>query len=509
MRTTRITLTLSLLSGLGASPALAQQILPTPDPAPTAPPAVEPAAAPAPDQPAPASTAPVVVAQAGTAAPSSASSVAAPAAELKAQAPAPVSAAGPTKATSLLDALVGGKIGASVRYRFEYLDRQDLPLHARASTMRLTLGYETKPLYGLSVFAQFEGVTNLGEKDWRLPSADPAANEGDRPRRPPVADPVGNELNQAYLKYASKYLTMKLGRQDVALNNARFISVSPWRQSNQTIDAAAVDLTPLPGLGATYMFLGRVNRVIGTGAKDGSLEMKSHVGNLTYKRVGIVQIALYDLYLDYEDLPLLSIDAAGMPRRAPDGSTNSFGARVEGPLKLSDTWSLLYALDVARQVDIAENPLEVKANYLQLEAGLAYKGFGLRTIYSSRGGAKDPVKGNSFQTPLAHPWDGWTENFLVTPKTGLRFVAGALAGPVPGVEGLTFTSAYYEYFGETNSDHYGREVDFGIEYRFVKIDKNWTLGNRFAYYMGDELTADKLPSGAANLRTSVYTMYAF
>lgn len=533
MRTATLTLTATLIGGLCAPAVLAQTTAAPPagaetPPAPVPPP--EPTPAPEPEAAAGAgplaSAAPAAAAAIGPVAQvSTVTTAPAPAAEVRATPPA-------ARPPGLVEALIGGKVSASLRYRYEYLDREDTPLHSRLSTMRLALGYETKPFHGLSVFGEFEGVAAIGSNDWKVPTNDAAYKHnlmGENANRPVAADPVGNEVNQAMLKYTSPWLTVKLGRQNVALNNARFISFSPWRQANQTLDAANVEVTPLKGLAINYLFINQANRTIGHDALDGQLKMSTHVANVTYKRPGIVNLAAFNLYLDYRDLPVLVTATGaplinmmtGMPTRLADGSSNSTGVRIDGPYKIDDAWGILYALDFAHQRDVAGNPLKVRANYYGAELGLAYKGFGLRGQYNVRQGTSDFATGEAFQTPLSHPWDGWTENFLRTPKMGLRIAAAHLAGPIPGVDGLTFTSAYYEYFAERTGklsatspefqagDHYGREVDAGLEYRFVGLDKNWLVGARFAYYDEDKLKPVQVPIGAANLRTSAYTMYSF
>lgn len=444
-------------------------------------------------------------------------------------APAEVATAAkpPAPQPSVVEALIGGKIAAALRYRYEYLDREDLYRHARASTLRAALGYETRPLYGFSVFGQFEGVANLGPSAWRLPTSDGTArqNRGDNAERPIIPEADGNEINQAYVKYASPLLTVKLGRQEVALNNSRFISVIPWRQSNQTFDAASVDLAPVAGVNLAYLYLAQVNRAVGTNVLDGQLKMRTHVGNLTYKRPGQINLAVFNLRLAYRDLPIVvnaqgapvTNATTGEPQRVADGSTNTVGTRIDGPFKLDDAWSLLYGVDFARQTNIAGNPLTVATSYYNAEIGIAYQGFGLRGQLSVRQGTDDPARGEAFQTPLAHTWDGWVENFTRTPKTGLRLFAVHLAGPVPVVPGLTLTLAFFDYYAErahpdgsvARGEHYGREFDSGAEYRFTQLDKNLAVGGRFSYYFEDTLAPVKIPLGAAHLRAAFYTSYAF
>jgi hypothetical protein len=460
---------------------------------------------------------PAAWAQASSSSPSSAAT-----AEVSAAA-----ASAPAQQPSVIEALIDGKISAALRYRYEYLDREDLARHARASTLRAALGYETKPFYGFSVFGQFEGVTNVGPSDWRLPTGDGTAkqNQGTNAERPIIPEADGNEINQAYVKYANSFVTAKLGRQEVALNNSRFISMIPWRQSNQTLDAANIDVSPLAGINLNYIYVNQVNRPVGPNVLDGQLKLKTHVGNVTYKRPGQVNLAVFDLRLVYRDLPFLTNaqggsvinPATGEAQRVADGSTNTIGTRIDGPFKLNDAWGILYAVDFARQTNVAGNPLKVAANYYNAELGVAYKGFGLRGQFNVRQGTDDPSKGEAFQTPLTHTWDGWVENFTRTPKTGLKLLAAHLTGPVPGVAGLSLTLAYFDYFAErahpdgsvARGDHYGREFDSGAEYRFVSLDKNLAVGGRFSYYFEDKLAPAKIPLGAAHLRTAFYTSYAF
>jgi hypothetical protein len=428
---------------------------------------------------------------------------------------------------TLVEAIIGGKVAAALRYRYEYLGREDIDLAARVSTLRVALGYETKPFYGFSVLGQFEGATSIGRQEWRVPTADMAYKPNQQHQnlmRPLVADTVGSELNQAVVKYATSWLTMKLGRQELTLNNGRIISVVPWRQRNQTMDAANVDVSPFKGANANYVFIRQANRVVGGDALDGQLKMNTHVGNLTYKKPGLVNVAVYDVYLDYRDLPQVvtaagapMVDMLGAPVRIADGSTNTVGGRVEGPFELNDAWGLIYALELTHQSDVGGNPLAVDAYNYGAELGVGYRGLGLRAQYNVRGGTRTPMTGEAFQTPLAHSWDGWAENFNRTPKSGLRLLAAHLAGPVPVVKGLALTLAYFEYFAHTDlpdgsiaaGDHYGRELDAGLEYRFVGLDKNWLIGGRLAVYAADQLAPSMIPNGAGNLRTSLYTSYAF
>ena len=213
----------------------------------------------------------------------------------------------------------------------------------------------------------------------------------------------------------------------------------------------------------------------------------------------------------------------GQPQRLADGSTNSVGTRIEGPYKLDDRWGVLYAVDFAHQTRHRGQPARGRrpttttpsSAWPTRASGCA------RSTTSAQGTSDDPATSEAFQTPLSHPWDGWTENFLRTPKTGLRLLAAHLAGPVPGVDGLTLTGAYYRLL---RRHHRAAQRDGGVRrwrslrprarrrprvsLRQARQEPGWSAA-RVAYYKDDKLKPPQIPLGAANLRTSAYTMYAF
>ena len=433
-----------------------------------------------PAPPAPAPTAPPVATPTLTVAVAPAPASSADASVSARTSAAPV-AAKATAQPTLVQAIVSGPVLVDMRYRFELIDQEGLPESARASTLRAALGYETRPYHGFSVLGQLLAVAALGPDDYRIPTL-PDQNKMEYPV---ILDPLGPQVGQAFARYTHPWFNLKVGRQEVALNNGRFVSVSTWRQSHQTLDAAQVNLTPLTDMVLSYTFVARLNRVMGVEASDGQLDMKSHLVNTSYKLPGVGSAAAYGLLLDFGDMT--------------QWSTSTFGLRLEGPFSLSDNWSLLYALEGARQRDAYSNPNQLSADYFLVEAGLGYKGLGLRAQFNQRGGRSATDK---LFHPLTNPWDGWTEKLVVTPDQGLRVATASLSGPVPWVAGLTITLAHFEYWGQSTSAHYGRETDAGAEYRFVGLDKNWALGFRFAYYQADRLMTD-------TLRTAAYTAYTF
>ncbi len=379
------------------------------------------------------------------------------------------------------DADESGKTSIDLRYRYEYVADDATTFAAQASTLRASLGYRTRAFHGFSVLGQLAAVGAIGPDFYRVPTSPTQNNMA----YPTVVDPTGLMVDQAYAQYEASWLTARLGRQELAFNNTRFLSTTPWRQVHQTFDAASVVVKPTEGVSIQYALTGRVNRVTGREASDGQLLMLGHLINATYTRQGVGSLAVYDLHLDYlED---------------STSSTNTLGARASGPLRIDDEWSFLYAAELAHQTDAGQNPNHFAANYYLAEAGASSRGISGRVQYNVRQGSGPTDK---LSTPLSHPWDGWTEKFATTPDSGLRTWSLALASAVPTVRGLSVSTTYYDYGSQTTKAHYGSELDAGVEYRLFGIDEHWTAGSHVSFYKADKLLTD-------TLRMSAYTAYNF
>lgn len=374
-----------------------------------------------------------------------------------------------------------GETSLDLRYRYEYVDDDAATFAAQASTVRAALGYQTRSFHGLRAVGQLAAVGTLGPDFYRVPMSPTQDNMA----YPTVPDPAGVMVDQAHVRFDASWLTLKLGRQELAFNDTRFVGPGPWRQVRQTFDAASVVVRPVDGVSVQYALTGRVNRMTGRDARDGQQLLLGDLVNARYERRGRGSLAVYDLHLDY------LMDSTS--------STNTVGARVEGPLQLDADWSLLYAAELARQTDAGTNPNPFAAGYYLAEAGAAFRGFSARVQYNVRegDGALDKLS-----TPLSHAWDGWSEKFEITPDAGLRTMSVSLAGPVPRVRGLSVSAAYHEYWSQSTKAHYGREQDLGVEYRLGRVDPRWTAGSRVSFYDADQLHAD-------TLRMSVYTAYGF
>jgi alginate export protein len=385
-----------------------------------------------------------------------------------------------------------GKISFDTRFRFEGFQRDGAPFTATAyaPTLRLALGYETPAYHGFSVFAQGEAVLITGPADYSVPALPPQ----NRPNLPAILDPKSLELSQGYLKWThgipDKRLTLTFGRQELTLNDGRFLNISNWRQVHGTFDAARVDAELPLNFSITYAFINRFYRQDGYNATDGQQPMHSHMWNLAWRRPDRIRIALYGLLLDF---------------RAPAQfatSTQTYGLRVTGPYQFDKDWSLVYTAEYANQKNYGTNPNRVDANYYLGELGPGWRGFTFKAGYALLGGRSVTDK---LTTPLAPPFNGWTDLFFNNPSggggNGLQARYLNASGPIRFLDGAVATLIFYDYHSDNLHIHYGKELDSAMAYKVKRVSNRWEIGWRFGRYWSDQLFTPAL-------RTSVYTSFA-
>jgi len=417
------------------------------------------------------------------------------AATYSAKHPAPDVIRDDVPADNLWEMFTKGKFSGQARYRFEIQDQDSfssVPIDdlGIASTLRLALGFETAEYHGFSLFAEGEGVLRLGYEDRYHIPRNPTH---DNPEYPIVADPEQIELSQFWINWEIPETTvaLRVGREDLQLLNGRFIGNSSWRQNHQAMDLASIKGSMELGggkLAGMYAYLDRVYRTVGWDATDSPLGMESHLFTLEWSKKDVITATAYGLLLDYDrsDQDYLS--------------TSTTGIRISGPYMFGSDMGIHYTADYAYQSDYADNPNNIGVSYWQLEAGVVYKKHKLFAGWTVLEGKSAT---NKVTTPLAPPFNGWTEKFLLNPSLGDSHGLDALyltaTGPVPGVSNLTYTITFYDYYSDSNRIHYGNELDAQLEY---KLGKYWSAGWRFGNYWADELFTD-------HLRTSVYVAFTF
>jgi hypothetical protein len=393
---------------------------------------------------------------------------------------------------SLWSVFKEGKVSAEARYRFEAFERDGAhyTAPAYAPTLRLTLGYETTSFHGFSAFAQGAAMIVTGPADYSIPTL-PSQN---RPDRPAIFDPRYVDLNQGYVRWThgpqNKNLAVTVGRQEIMLNDGRFITISSWRQDHQTFDAAKFSAQLPWNVSFTYAYLNRVYRVVGHDATDGKPPMHSHLLNLAWAKPSQVNVSLYGVLLDFRE-PVLYAQ-----------STRTFGLRVTGPYQFSKHWSAFYAAEAANQRDFGTNPNRVDENYYLGELGPAWHGIGVQAGYALLQGR---TATDILTTPLAHPFNGWTDLFVNNPSLGnshgleARYLTAKGAPSL--LNGGDFTVTYFDYHSDSNRIHYGGELDMAMAYKVRKVSNRWEIGWRFGRYWADRLFTNAV-------RTSIYTSFS-
>lgn len=343
------------------------------------------------------------------------------------------------QAANLGEALKQGKFSLNLRYRYENVADDLVPdKDAHASTLRTAFGYRTLPWHGASAFIEAENVTVLGNDLYNNRGAGSHWNGVED--RPVVADPAITEINRAYLNLALIPDTvLRAGRDEILLDNQRFVGNVGWRQNHQSFDAVALSNESIPHTKLTYIYMGNVNRIFG-----GNKQMGSHFVNAKISGCPYADFTLYYYMLDYSD-------------EADRGaSTGTFGGRLDGDWAAGDDWKIIYDLEYAAQSDAGDNPNEIDADYLRLEGGFGYgKTFTFTLGHEVLGGSPED---GSFQTPLAtlHKWNGWADRFLTTPEYGLEDTWAAAAGTFGD---FTVKGIYHWFSSDTEDVDYGTEFD--------------------------------------------------
>jgi len=321
------------------------------------------------------------------------------------------------------------------RLRYEFVDQDGFADPAGALTLRTRLGYETPVWNGFKALLEAENVTALAD--------DYNSTTNGQTAYPVVLDPEATELNRAQISWSNAKADVVVGRQRIVLGNARFVGNVGFRQNEQTFDAARIAWKVNPTTTVTWIYIDRVQRILGDDSPQGEWDSDSHVLQLDSK-TGLGQLSTYGYLLDIETAPLQS--------------SATWGARLSGSRPLGPGPSLTWEVEYARQSDYGSNPVDFDLDYLALAAGLkkdsAYFTVGLERLDG------DGVRG--FGTPLAtlHAYQGWADVFLATPARGVRDINLRAGATIPlGSKKLKLAAAVHDFTDADGGLDYGSEFD--------------------------------------------------
>ena len=364
-------------------------------------------------------------------------------------------------AESLHDAWSDSKASASFRLRYEGASQDNAAKDASALTLRTLLSYESGSYKGFSFKADLEDVTIvMGQGDYTVGPA--GYNPG---QYSVIADPETTELNQGYLQYKGDGVTVKAGRQIIALDGHRFVGHVGWRQDWQTYDAISVNYQASEKLNAFYAYLTKRNRIFGEAA---DIDSSDHLLNVSYKSdMGKLTAYAYLLEVDNDT----------------DNSLDTYGVSYSGAYQ-ADSMKWLYSAEFATQSSETA-ATDYSASYIMLEGGASFSGIPAKLGYEVLG-SDDGMYG--FATPLAtlHKFNGWSDQWLGTPGQGLQDLYVSAATKFAGGNWLF---VYHDFSADESTstvDDLGSEIN--IQYTTKFADK-YSFGAKYANYSQGDLAS--------------------
>ncbi|RMG31120.1 MAG: hypothetical protein D6721_02215 [Gammaproteobacteria bacterium] len=357
-------------------------------------------------------------------------------------------------ADTITEALAGGKPSLDMRLRYENVDQTGISKNAHAFTLRTRLGYGTGTYLGVSAFAEFEDTTAVSDDDYN-------SKKNGKTQYPVVADPDATAVNQAYLQYTGLPDTrIRYGLQRVILDNARFVGNVGWRQNEQTFQGFTLVNTSLPDTTIVYGYVTEVHDIL-----ENHIDTRSHIVHLDYAGLPVGKLTAYGYFLDLRN----------------QNSNKTLGLRFTGKQDL-DAFTLLYALEYAKQSDYKGGNNAIDGDYRLIEVGGKARGITAKLGYEVLG--HDNYAG--FQTPLAtkHAFNGWADKFLTTPKSGLEDVYLSVGGKLAGIKLL---AVYHDFSSDQGSTDYGTEWNLLAAKKF---GKHYSVGVKFADYNADKFATD-------------------
>ncbi len=395
---------------------------------------------------------------------------------------------------TLLDAIMQGKPMTNFRLRYENVNQEGYQSTAanakkletgEAFTLRSLIGWQTAPFKNFSFAAQ---LTDVHEFNNDFNDRRDNVPEPGKSAYPNIVDPGYTDVNQLYVDWTGINDTkLRLGRQQLNLDNVRFIGDIGFRQNMQVFDGVSVLNKSITDVEIFAAHFSKV-RQITTKLRDGNID----IVNAKYKISPTESLIGYGYLVDMENLgqngqPVGGPNAASyvvsggnglgasqdsVSSATTDASSKTFGARLDGAHKVNDDWKLLYTAEYAKQDDYRGGSPLIDAHYFKLGGGAAYGAWSVRLDHEKLSSNDGKY---AFQTPLGtnHLFQGWADVFLATPRQGMEdtfiSIAGSIAKAKLYAEYHVFKAdEKYQSLNSKFGDKYGTELDLSVTYPFSK-----------------------------------------
>lgn len=410
---------------------------------------------------------------------------------------------------TFMDAIKTGKNMTSFRLRYENVQQDGLQPNnlsnaantlnptrnedikdANALTLRSLIGWQTAPYHNWSFAAQLINVSKLtddfndGTNSFRTNGA---SNQNSRIEYAKVVDPDYTDINQLYVDWTGiKNTRVRAGRQQVNLDNVRFIGDIAFRQVMQVFDGVSVFNKTIPD---TELFVAHFNKVnqIFTTERSGDLE----IINARYRLSPTEFLVGYGYLSRFENLGLGNAwFGTGAANLAADQSNKTFGIRLDGTHPFTPNYRAHYTAEYAKQSDYKDGDNRIDAHYYKLGGGFGIDNFNLRVDQELLSSNKNQY---AFQTPFGtnHLFQGWVDKFLVTPRAGIKdsFVTATYR-----YGDFVFFADYHvldsdeDFFtvngGTTRTgNRYGTEWNAAVTWN---VDKNWMTKFEYGKFSEDD-----------------------
>ncbi len=331
-----------------------------------------------------------------------------------------------------------GRLSLHLRLGFEYSSLENTTAPAKGVTLRTRLGFLTREFSGVQGFIQLQNVENLIE-DFRSPNGD-----GD-PDYDVIADPEGSRIHQAYIDLTALPETViRVGRQEIILDDARLIGNIGWRMHGQSFTGVRVRNSSIPGLSLDASWINQVYNILNN--QDPDLD----------------HLILLQAAYDVAEGTTATLFTYMLDTEADIRDNITYGLRLKGSL---DRFS--YDLLGALQDDHADGDNHDGAMLTaRVDAKLSPVVLGIGYEYISGGSQPGEAFDTLFST--AHKFNGWADQFLATNGgglgNGLQDYYGKLVWNWREVSVKLFYHAFHttEDNGNGFDGWYGHEFDLDV-----------------------------------------------
>ena len=349
------------------------------------------------------------------------------------------------------------------RLRYEDVSIEDNSTQdAQALTLRSRINFKFDQENSFSGFVEIDQISVLEIDDYN----DTINGKSSYAK---IVDPAGSDLNQAWIGYNFGSTHLKFGRQRILLDNQRFIGGVGFRQNEQTYDAVSLKYKSPQGISVYYANIDQVNSIFGDKSPNGKHTNSTNLFNIKAPDSPVGKFTAYAYLIDNKQVSRFSTDTYGL------NLTHSLGP-------------FSYIAEYAYQKSTGNNLLGYHASYKRAEASFT-KTNGVISIGYENLGSDEALA--SFITPLAtlHKFQGWTDQFLVTPKEGISDLFLSFSGTIKGIKIKTIVHQF-----KSDRPTQGGFSDLGSEFALSGTKKigRFNVGLKFASYRAGDLMFDKV-----------------